>query len=118
MAEALLRYEFGDRYEALSAGIEATEVDPLALKVLDEINVDTSGLRSRSTDEFKDVDLVVTVCDRAKETCPFFPGAREYIHQGFRDPPDLVNEGTEPMEAFRMIRDEIRVWIKERFGVE
>lgn len=119
MAEALLRRYFGDEYKAFSAGTEATDVNPYAIKVLEEIGVDTSRLYSKSIDEFlgKDIYKVVTVCDNAREACPYFPGAENYVHKGFRDPPVLVDEeGLDALEAFRTIRDEIRSWLKDEFG--
>ena len=117
MAEALLRHRFGNIYEVFSAGVDVNIVDPSALKVLEEIDVDVSGLRSKSVDEFIDegMDLVVTVCDNARESCPILPGNEQVEHIGFRDPPNLVSRGMDEMEAFRMIRDDILAWIEERF---
>jgi arsenate reductase len=117
MAEALLRHIRGDRYEVFSAGTDPTGVDPTAEMVLREIGVDTSPLRSKSVDEFldRDIDLVITVCDHAKEACPFFTSGKERIHMGFRDPPDLVKNGMTRMGAFRLIRDEIDDFIREYF---
>lgn len=120
MAEALLRDRFGDLYEVYSAGTEATEVNSHTLAVLEEKGIDTSPLSSKSVEEFIDMDIdeVVTVCDHAKEACPFFPGAKKYTHQGFVDPPDLIDHfGMEPMKAFRAVRDEIDEWISEHFSV-
>lgn len=120
MAEAILRQRFGDVYEVHSAGTEATEVNSYALKVLEEIGIDTSILRSKSIDEYvgDEFNEVVTVCDNAKENCPFFPGARNYLHKGFRDPPVMAEEdGIKSLDAFRIIRDEIRSWIEVEFGI-
>jgi arsenate reductase len=120
MAQALLRYRFGDQYEPYSAGTEPTEVNPLSIAVLEEKGIDTSSLWSKSVQEFVDMefDEVVTVCDHAKEACPFFPGAKKYTHQGFVDPPDLIDHfGIEPMKAFRSVRDEIDQWITDHFSV-
>jgi arsenate reductase len=101
-----------------SAGTKATEVNPLAISALEEINIDTSGLWSKSVDTYlnHEFDEVVTVCDNARESCPFFPGARKYTHQGFCDPPELIDLGMEPMRAFRAIRDEIKEWILDHFS--
>lgn len=117
MAEALLRHQKGDRYTVLSAGTDPTDVDPHVKKVLEEIGIDTSSLRSKSVDEFLNmkIDIVVTVCDNARETCPFFPGGRKRIHRGFRDPSDLVKDGISELDAFRKIRDEIGEFIREYF---
>lgn len=118
MAEALMKNILADRFEAHSAGIEPSGVDPRARRVLEELGIETSSLRSKSADEFlnDDIDMVVTVCDHAKEACPFFPGARKYMHRSFMGPPDLIEEGIEPLEAFRRIRDEIKEWLLETFS--
>jgi len=118
MAEALMKHTLSDRFEAHSAGIEPSGVDPRARRVLEELGIETSSLRSKSAEEFLDdyIDMVVTVCDRAKEACPFFPGAGGYMHRSFVDPPDLIGEGIEPLEAFRRIRDEIEEWLLETFS--
>jgi arsenate reductase len=77
MAEALLRTEAGDRFEVFSAGTEATRVHPLAIDVMNEIGVDVSAQRSKTIADLgaQQFDSVITVCDNAKEACPFFPGA-------------------------------------------
>ncbi|MBC7098625.1 arsenate reductase ArsC [Candidatus Bipolaricaulota bacterium] len=120
MAEGLMNARFGDRYEAKSAGIEPSGVHPLAIRAMAELGIDISGHRSKSIEEFlgEEFDYVVTVCDHAKETCPFFPGARKYLHAGFPDP--AVFEGTEEerLAAFRRVRDEIARWLGQTFGVE
>lgn len=121
MAEALLRHLYGDRYEAHSAGIEPTEVNPHALRALEDRGIPTEGLASKGTDKYtdEDWDLIVTVCGGAKERCPYFPGGKRQVHRGFRDPPVLVEEeGMGPEEAFGMIRDEIEAWVREYFGGE
>ena len=88
IAEALLRKYYDDIYESFSAGTMATRVRPEALTVLEEIGIDTSTLRSKSVDSFRGTrfDIVVTVCDHARETCPFYPLSDAYVHQGFLDP--------------------------------
>jgi len=87
MAEGLLKHLFGDKYEVHSAGVHPTRVNPYAIEVMREKGIDISGQKSKSIEEFrgKDFDLVVTVCDDAKESCPFFPG-KKVIHKGFEDP--------------------------------
>jgi arsenate reductase len=117
MAEALLREMNGEEYEVFSAGTLGTKVHPTAVKVLEEKGIDTGRLFSKSLDEFldKNIDLVVTVCNNAREACPFLPGAKEYIHQAFPDPPDLVSDGMEEDDAFRKVRDMIEDWIAGMF---
>jgi arsenate reductase len=115
MAEGLLRALKGDEYEAYSAGISPTIVDPDAIKAMAEVGIDITGQRSKGMDEVRGIkfDLVVTVCDSAKESCPFFPGAKEQIHRGFDDPAGY--EGVARLPAFRRVRDEIAAWIREFF---
>ena len=115
MAEGLLRALKGDEYEAYSAGVSPTMVDPDAIKAMAEIGIDISGQRSKGMDEVKGIkfDTVVTVCDSAKEACPFFPGAKEQIHRSFDDPAGY--EGEARLPAFRRVRDEIGAWIEGTF---
>jgi len=117
MAEAILRAKHGDMYDVYSAGIEATEVNPLVLPALEEIGVDASGLWSKVLDTYSGVDFdrVITVCDAAHRACPFFAGARELIHRGFRDPSEVEGSDEDKMRAFRRARDEIAKWIDDNF---
>jgi arsenate reductase (thioredoxin) len=118
MAEAILRHNLGDQYEAFSAGTEKTKVPDPVIKVLSEIGIDTSNLYSKTTDIFQDTefDYVVTVCDNAKEACPFFPGAKNIIHRNFIDPSGNDVSGKKKIESFRKTRDEISEWIMQMFG--
>lgn len=90
MAEGLLRSLYGDIYDTYSAGIEPSVVRKEAIKVMKEIGIDISKQRSKSVDEFLGIgfDYVVTVCDYAKDTCPFFPGGKNYC---IRDSMILLN---------------------------
>lgn len=114
MAEGLFRHEGGDRYEVFSAGTRPSTVRPEAIAVLAEIGIDISGQRSKSVDEFvaQPLDLVITVCDNAKESCPVFPGRTQRLHWPFEDPAHV--EGTEEKRkaAFRTVRDQIRLKIR------
>lgn len=115
MAEGLLRALKGASYEAYSAGVSPTRVDPDAIKAMNEIGIDIFGQRSKGIDEVKGInfDTVVTVCDSAKEACPIFPEAKEQIHRSFDDPAGY--EGEARLPAFRRVRDEIKEWINEQF---
>lgn len=117
MAEGLLRHLYGDIYEVYSAGLEVTEVNPYAIRVMKELGIDISNHRSKSIEEFKGMvfDYVVTVCDSAKEKCPFFPGKR-IIHKSFEDPADFIGEEDEKLKIFRKVRDEIKEWIIDTFN--
>jgi len=88
MAEGLLRALHGDHYEAFSAGTEPGSVNASAIRAMAEIGIDISHHRSKSLKEFFDqeFDYVVTVCDHAKESCPYFPGGKKILHQSFDDP--------------------------------
>ncbi len=110
MAEGLLRYLAGDRFEAHSAGTETTHVRPLAVRAMDEIGIDISGQESKTLDRYlrESVDYVITVCDEANEACPFFPGAKNRLHWSFVDPAQAIGSEEERFEVFRKVRDEIR----------
>ena len=118
MAEAFTRKLLGDRWEAASAGSSPTAVNPLVVRMMAEAGVDISGARSKSVEEFRGrrFDAVVTLCDRAKESCPFFPTPGERIHRSFDDPSALRGSEEELLRELRRIRDEIRAWVLERFG--
>jgi arsenate reductase len=119
MAEGLVNAFYGDRLEAQSAGTEPSQVNPLAVRIMAEIGIDISGHHSKGVEEFLDQDFeyVVTVCDHANETCPFFPGGKERIHRGFKDPAAVEGNEDEKLAVFRQVRDEIRNWVKETFAV-
>jgi arsenate reductase len=116
MAEGLVNALFADRFEASSAGTEATRVHPAAIKAMAEIGIDISGHRSKSIEEFLDrkFDLVVTVCDNAAKDCPFFPGAKNTTHHAFDDPAACSGTEGEILACFRRSRDEIRAWIETK----
>ncbi|HDQ16089.1 MAG TPA: arsenate reductase ArsC, partial [Bacteroidetes bacterium] len=102
IAEGLLNNIFGTHYKAYSAGIEKTSVNPYALEVMKEIGIDISKQYSKSIEEFHgcNFDFVVTVCDNAKESCPFFPG-KNIIHKSFKDPSKVKGKIEDILEAFR-----------------
>ena len=116
MAEGLLNQYCEEGFKASSAGVKQTRVHPLAIQVMDEINIDISQHRSKLIDEFRDTkfDYVVTVCDHAKETCPFFP-AKKVLHKRFFDPGRMKGTQEEKLNAFRNVRDEIKEWIIDYF---
>ena len=117
MAEAFLSTTYDGSYTAYSAGIEPGPINPVVVKVMKEKGIDISRNRSKSVKEFldTDIDCVVTVCDQAKEMCPFFPGARVYIHKGFTDPSDITGPPAFVEQQVRKIRDEICEWVRETF---
>jgi arsenate reductase len=109
MAEGLLRHLAGDRFEAYSAGTEATRVRPEAISVMAEFGTDISGQESQTLERYlgEPFEYVVTVCDDANEACPVFPGAKERLHWSFEDPSRAEGEGEERLAVFRRVRDEI-----------
>ncbi len=117
MAEGLLNTFFKSKYHAFSAGITPKEVNPYAIEVMKEIGIDISDNRSKSIEEFRDMtfDFVVTVCNNAKESCPFFPG-KKILHKSFENPSIFNGEIEETLAIFRKVRDEIKQWIIENFG--
>lgn len=118
MAEGLLRALHGNHYEVFSAGTEPGRVSPYAIKVMAEIGIDIGAHHSKSIQEFLNqaFDYVVTVCDHAKESCPFFPGGKKILHQSFEDPSALTGTEEEIMAGFRLVRDEIKSWIENEFS--
>jgi arsenate reductase len=114
MAEGLLRAWGGDRFEAHSAGVVATEVRPLAIRAMAEAGIDISAHTSKALDAYlgQAFDRAITVCDDAREACPFFPGARTQLHWSFDDPSAATGSEEERLAVFRRVRDEIGARIR------
>ncbi len=111
MAEGWIRHELGGAWEARSAGTRpADEVHPLAVRAMAEAGVDISEGRPERVDAYldHDWDLVVTVCDSAKQSCPLFPGAVEQLHVSFPDPAAAAGTEQERLAVYRSVRDAIR----------
>jgi arsenate reductase len=116
MAEAFLNKLCGDKYEAKSAGVTPTQINPYVAKVMAEMGIDLSTHRSKSIMEFegKTFDYVVTVCDPARENCPFFPGKIE-MDKSFPDPAAFTGTEEEILPKVRVVRDEIKNWVENTF---
>ena len=117
MAEGWARALKGGCIEPFSAGLETHGLNPRAVRVMAEAGVDISGQRSKTVAELptRDFDFVVTVCDRARESCPLFPGKTKTVHVGFDDPPHLakaVKTAEEVLTHYRRVRDEIQAFVK------
>ena len=121
MAEGWTRALKGELMEVWSAGVETHGLNPIAVEVMAEVGVDISDHRSKHLHELRDIsfDAVITVCDHAREACPFFPGAKKMLHAGFADPPamarDLAAQGAgeeEQRDCYRRVRDEIRAYVE------
>ena len=110
MAEGLLNGLAGDRFEAFSAGTEATHVRPLALRAMAEVGIDISGQESKTLERFlsQPFDAVITVCDAAAEACPVFVGAKRQLHWSFPDPSKAIGSEEEQLAVYRRVRDAIR----------
>ena len=115
MAEGFLRHIAGDRFEVASAGAVASEVNPDAIRVMKEAGIDISGQQSKDSSDFlgQRFAYVVRVCDRAKETCPIFPGAFRYFDWPFDDPAAAQGSEAERQGVFRRVRDEIEERVLE-----
>jgi arsenate reductase (thioredoxin) len=113
MAEGMLRAWAGDRFEVHSAGAIATEVRPLAVTAMRELGIDISGQRSKTTETYsgEHFDDVVTVCQDAKEACPYFPGGTQH-HWSFDDPAAAAGTEAERLAVYRRVRDEIAARIR------
>jgi len=117
MAEAWTKKLKGNIIDVYSAGTIPKGVDPRAVRAMAEVGIDISGYRSKSTMELIDIefDYVITLCDDAQQSCPFFPAKTRVLHHGFEDPPVLAvgaKSEEEAMEHYRRIRDEIKAYIE------
>ncbi len=112
MAEGWLRHFGGDDFEIFSAGVMANGVHPLAIKHMADAGVDITSQISQTVDEFLDqeFDIVVTVCDYARQSCPVFPGAPRTIHHPFEDPQMPYDSNEPDDDVFLRVRDQIRQW--------
>ena len=118
MAEGLMGTLFGEEYEVFSAGTDPYRVNPFAIKAMELDGIDISNYRSKSIDEYLGVkfDWVVTVCDNARENCPFIPYGQRYLHQNFTDPASIKGSDEEVLAEFEKVREEIKAWLVENFG--
>jgi len=112
IADGYLKHFSGDKAAVYSAGIETHGVNPKAIKVMAEDQIDISGHTSNHVDEYLDIpfDYVITVCDNANEACPFFPGTVERFHQNFPDPAKASGSEEEIFQEFVRVRDMIKVY--------
>jgi arsenate reductase len=114
MAEGWARFLGKGNVEAFSAGTQPKPIHPLAIKAMAEVGVDISGQASKPMDQFvgEPFDFVITVCDRAKEACPVWPGAREHIHWSLDDPAEATGTEAQRLVVFRRVRDEMREHVR------
>lgn len=115
IAEGYLRYFAGDRAQIYSAGVETHGVNPRAIVIMKEDGIDISNHTSNHIDEYLDIDFdfVITVCDNAKENCPFFPTKAVRLHQNFPDPAKATGTELEIKKAFEAVREMIKEYSKK-----
>jgi len=117
MAEGWAKHLKHDVILAFSAGIEKRGLDPRAVQVMAEVGVDITDQRSKLIDELDNFEYnyVITVCDKARESCPYFPGDAVQVHVGFDDPPSLASDAESDearLQHYRRVRDEIRSFVE------
>jgi len=117
MAEAWTNHLKGDEFEAYSAGVSPKGMDPRAIKAMAEAGLDISGHKSKDVNAFGNMefDYVITLCDNAKESWPYFPARTRVMHKGIDDPPKLAADARDEEEAmahYRRVRDEIRAFVE------
>ncbi|OJW79613.1 MAG: protein tyrosine phosphatase [Bacteroidetes bacterium 46-16] len=110
IAEGYIRHFAGNKAEVYSAGVETHGVNPKAIEVMAEDGIDISGHTSNNITEYYgiDFDFVITVCDNAKERCPFFPTKAQKFHENFPDPAKATGTDEEVMDAFRSVRQLVK----------
>ncbi len=115
IAEGYLRHFAGDRAKVYSAGVETHGVNPRAIAIMAEDGLDISGHTSNHVDEYADVDFdfVITVCDNARERCPYFPTRAEKLHHNFPDPAKATGTEEEVVAEFRRVREMVKTYAKD-----
>jgi arsenate reductase (thioredoxin) len=115
MAEGLLREFAGDDFDVESAGTNPTRINPMAVCVMAEAAIDITGQSSKPVAGMmqRQFDYVITVCDRAREHCPIFPGDARQLHWSFEDPADAAGTEEERLGVFRRVRDEIAERVRQ-----
>lgn len=118
IADGYLRQFVGDRATIYSAGVETHGVNPRAIKVMAEVGINISNHTSNHVDEYRDVDfdLIITVCDNAKERCPIFPSKAAKLHHNFPDPAKATGTEEETMDEFRRVRNMIETYCRDIAG--
>ena len=113
MAEALLRRDGGERFSVVSAGVNPRPINPMTHRALDKVGIDIGGAESKPVGKFlgQRFDYVITVCDRARATCPVFPGGSETLHWGIDDPAEATGTDEERQAAFDRALKEISIRI-------
>ena len=115
IAEGYLRHFAAGKAEVFSAGVETHGVNPRAISIMKEDGIDISLHTSNNINEYRNVefDYVITVCDNARETCPYFPSGAKQFHHNFPDPAKATGSEEEVTRVFRSVRDQIKKYSKE-----
>jgi arsenate reductase (thioredoxin) len=115
IAEGYLKHFAGNKAAIYSAGVETHGVNPLAIAIMNEDGIDVSKHTSNNIEEYKniDFDFIITVCDNARERCPFFPSNAKKFHYNFPDPAKAIGTEEEILEAFRVVRQMIKDYCEE-----
>ena len=115
MAEGYLQKYAGDKVKVYSAGIETHGVNPRAIQIMKEDGIDISNHTSNKINEYRDInfDFVITVCDHAKEQCPFFPSNAKKFHHNFPDPAKATGTEEEILQEFRKVRQLIKNYCQQ-----
>lgn len=115
IAQGYLQYFAGDKAKVYSAGVETHGVNPKAIATMQEDGIDISNHTSNNIDKYRNIafDFVITVCDNAKERCPFFPTTAKKFHQNFPDPTKATGSGEEVMQQFRQVRRQIKDYCRQ-----
>jgi arsenate reductase len=120
MAEAFLRHQASDKFDVFSAGLEAAKVDPLAIKVMEEIGMDMTNQESKNLNVYfnQRFSYLITVCDKANKQCPIFPGVSIRENWPFDDPAASTGTEEERLVIYRKVRDEIKGRIEQFLAEE
>lgn len=115
IAEGYFKHFTGEKAEVYSAGVETHGVNPRAIATMAEDGIDISTHTSNHVDEYRNIafDYVITVCDHAREVCPYFPSNARQFHHNFKDPAKAIGSEEEIMEEFRKVRNEIKSFVKD-----
>lgn len=115
IAEGYLRHFANGKAEVYSAGVETHGVNPKAIAIMQEDGIDISAHTSNNVNEYADIDFdyIITVCDNAKERCPYFPSKAEKFHYNFPDPAKATGTEPEVMDEFRRVREMIKAYCEE-----
>ena len=115
MAEGYLKHFAGDKAEVYSAGVETHGVNPKAIQIMQEDGIDISKHTSNHVNEYRDInfDYIITVCDHARERCPFFPSHAKKFHYNFPDPAKATGTEAQIRQQFRDVRDMIKQYSQD-----